>query len=872
MWRLVARQFRSPLIYLLCVAAGLAWLGGQAVDGLFIVVVLILNAAIGTLQEGQAERKSLALAKLIQTRSAVWRQKRLVNIPSEEIVPGDLLWLESGDRIPADLRLIQAHGLEVDESSHTGESLPVFKDAARMETCAKDCPIPTNMAFAGTLVVRGRAKALVIATGSATEIGRMATGMHQASSFASSSVLRLARFTRRLAVLVVLVGATIFGLGVMLRGEDWQGMAFYAVALTVSIVPEGLPIALSVALAVAATELAQRGAILRRLPALESLGSATLLMMDKTGTLTENRIAVHRILCAGGNTYELDAAAQANGPTGVWRLSRTMESDFPDTTADVDSHVSTDASLRMLLEAAVLCNEATLVSSSLGIETTGDPTDIAILSAAATLGVHRAQVLSRWPQTNQIPFEPEHRYAATFHRNDEGTSRVVVKGAPERVFQMSETTGEFPTDVPVDAWQRIAARWAQEGDRVLALGQRLPTASTPDEEAAQEPTNLVILGLLGLRDTLRPEAKRALEALQASGIRVIMVTGDHPATAFSVAKELGIASHRNEVFFGRDVVDKSQTDAHSVLDTLRVCARTSPEEKRCIVQLAKAAGHTVAVTGDGVNDAPALRAADVGISMGKIGTDVAREAADLVLSDDNLLTLVDGVRCGRGADDNIRKVLFLLVSTGAAEFCLVLLALLAGLPIPLLPVQLLWLNLVTNGIQDVALAFEAPERNVLQRSPRDVRGALFDAWLFERTMASAIFIGVLGFAVFAWSLHMGLETTTARNLLLLFLVLVENVQACQARSETHAFWRISWKRTQFFVVGVGAALLLHLVALQMPVFQKILGIAPVSGRHFVACAAGAFAVAAFGGFHKWWWRVRNTKTRKSKTPNLNAAR
>ena len=875
-WRLIGRQFQNPLIYLLCMAASLAWIGGQKLDAFFIVLVLLLNATIGTVQEGQAERKSLALVKLIPIRSSVWRQKMLTDISSEELVFGDLVWLESGDRVPADLRLIQSYALETDESLLTGESMPVYKDESRIEAREEHQAMPSNMVFAGTLVVRGRARALVVATGSKTELGSMASGMRRGAQRQSSSQRRLSRFTGRLAIVVTVVGCGVFGVGVALRGVDWQTMASYAVALTVSIVPEGLPVALSVALAVAATKLARKGAILRHLPALESLGGATLLMMDKTGTLTENRIGVHRILSSTGDVYRFDVDEELNGKSGVWRKCSGNDAPKSEDKIITSADVTQDDELGALFEAAVLCNEATLVSGEPGSEARGDPTDIAILQAAADLGVYREPVLSRWPQVNQIPFEPEHRYAATFHSSRDVVSRAIVKGAPERVLQMCPATAfsSSGAGVSIDTWKRIASKWAREGDRVLAIGQQISTTPCQPDRAAPEPAQLTLLGLFGLRDTLRPEAKSTLAALSSSGIRIMMVTGDHPDTAFSVAQELGIARQQHEVAYGGDMLNEGTAEKVPAFDEIRVCARTSPEQKRRLVELARSVGHVVAVTGDGVNDAPALRAADIGISMGKSGTDVARESADLILGDDNLATLVDGVRCGRGADDNIRKVLFLLISTGAAEFMLVLLALIAGLPIPLLPVQLLWLNLVTNGIQDVALAFDEPETGVLERSPRPPQSPLFDAWLLERTLTNAVFIAVLGFAAFASLVRMGVATSAARNLLLLLLVLVENIQACQARSETQAFWKISWRGTHLFVLGVTFALAVHVVAMNVPILQVTLEVEAVSAGAFLACIAGAIVVGAFGGTHKWWWRLRTRQRerREAEARNLDALR
>ncbi|NJN21383.1 MAG: HAD-IC family P-type ATPase [Leptolyngbya sp. RL_3_1] len=550
--------------------------------------------------------------------------------------------------------------------------------------------------------------------------------------------------------------------------------------------------------------MAKRGVIVRRLPAVEGLGSCTLIASDKTGTLTCNELTVREICLPNGETFEV--TGEGFTPTG--------EVCFQGQAA------AKAASLDPIARASVLCNEGELRHRDQQWIWRGDPTDIALLAVAHKLGWHQATTLNSHPQINDIPFEPEHQFAATYHLVDEQV-RVFVKGAPERVLQMCDRPSEDPSP-----WD-LAQQMAEQGYRVLALAEGVAPANLTAAMVPPEPDDLTLLGFMGMIDPLRPGVKSAIAACHTAGIAVWMVTGDHPATALAIARDLGLAHTPKQVLTGQALEGQSSQAIQQIIQTTRVFARIAPHQKLQLVNAARAAGHFVAVTGDGVNDAPALKAANIGIAMGKTGTDVAREAAELVLSDDNFASIVAGIEEGRIAYANIRKVIYLLVSTGAAEIILLGLAILTGLPLPLLPVQLLWLNLVTNGIQDVALAFEPGQGDGLRRRPRSPREPIFNRLMIERTLLGAMVMGGVGFSTFAGLLNNGQDLATARNALLLLMVLFENVHIGNCRSETRSVFQISPFSSPILLAGTLTAFLIHMAMMYWPMGNVLLSIQPV---------------------------------------------
>jgi len=831
--QIFARQFINPLIYVLAVAACLAALTGELKDALFILAVLLINALLGSYHETRAEKSSQALQKLLRIRATVYRDGEAAEIDAEELVPGDQVWLESGNRVPADMRLFGARGLQVDESLLTGESLPVSKKPAWRGEENTPLADRQNMVFAGSMVAQGRSTGVVVATGSSTAVGQVATAVLGIDSSKPPLVERMEQFSKKIGIAVIVAAVFVGVLGVLVRGYGISEMIMFAIALAVSAIPEGLPVALTVALAVASYRMSQRGVIIRRLAAVEGLGSCTLIASDKTGTLTVNELTAVEIRMPDGQVFSL--SGQGFSPDGEVLLD------------DRPVDIAACPELEELLRAATLCNEADLHRRNGEWTWRGDPTDIALLTMAHKAGLKRESILAQHPQVAAIAFEPEYRYAASFHSFGAAT-QVFVKGAPERVAAMCADP---------DAAAAIleeAESMAAEGYRVLAFAQgELPEAIDPASTPA-EPENLNALGLVGMIDPLRPGVRQAVAEADAAGVRTIMVTGDHPITAQAIARDLGLANRSSEVVTGADLLASDPAQLASLCSEAKVFARVSPQQKVQVVEAARSAGHYVAVTGDGVNDAPALRAANIGVAMGRAGTDVAREAAELVITDDHYATIVAGIEEGRIAYDNVRKVIYLLISTGAAEVVLVALAISFGLPLPLLPAQLLWLNLVTNGIQDVALAFEKGEPGVLKRPPRPPSEGVFNRLMLERTLVAAIAMGSIGFVAFRWMLEQGWSETSARNSLLLLMVLFENVHIFNARSELTSAFLISPLRSPLLMGGALVAFLVHVSMLYLPWGQQLLGTAPVPTEVWGVLIILALSILLVMELHKWYWQ------------------
>ncbi len=844
------RQFTSPLIYVLFVAGIISVLFVDLTDAAFIFIVILVNAVIGTFQEVKAERSATALQQMLKIRARVRRGGREATVPAEDLVPGDRIILESGDRIPADIRILKARRLTVDESLLTGESHAVGKNPDPV-----DASLPLgdrlDMLYAGSTVMSGRSMGVVVATGQHTEIGQIAETVTASEAGRPPLVIRMEDFSRKISI-AVLAATGLLAIIVLGQGMPPLEVFFLAVALAVSAIPEGLPIALTVALSIATSRMAGRNVIVRFLAAVESLGSCTLIASDKTGTLTVNQQTARVVVLPTGEAFSVTGAGYAG------------EGDVLDGSGAPISGSARDR-LERLARAATISNEAVLERTDGGDWAhRGDAIDVAFLALTYKLGLDPAGIREGAPSVAEIPFESERRYAAVWYR-EAGEIRVAVKGAVETVLPFCRTmAAEQERGVPLDRdrVQEELDALTSGGFRVLAVARGRVEGSFSAEDPKVPP--LELLGLVGFIDPIRPDVPDAVRRCRDAGVDVVMVTGDHPATALAIARELEITDSPDEVVTGADLGDSEIPTLPEFIDRVeraRVFARVTPLQKLRIVEAYRESGAFVAVTGDGVNDAPALRSANIGVAMGS-GTDVAKDTASLIVTDDDFASIVAGIEEGRYAYDNVRKVVYLLISTGFAEVLLFLLALVVGLPLPLLAVQLLWLNLVTNGIQDVALAFEGGDPRVMNRPPRRPEEGIFNRLMIEETLLSGAVIGLVALGAWYWLLGNGWDEFAARNLIVLLMVLFENFHAFNCRSEYLSAFRVPISRNYFLLAGVVAAQGIHILALYVPFLQDVLQVQPVSLVEWLALLALASLVVVAMEVFK---AVRRYRSRRHQT-------
>jgi Ca2+-transporting ATPase len=843
-------QFRSPLIYVLAAAALLSVFIEEYSDAGFITAVLMINAIIGTIQEYSAQKAATALQQLVTTISRVLRSGETYEINSEELVPGDIVLLESGDRIPADLRLISSHDLDINESLLTGESMPVSKNAEVVLDQEAFLGDRKNMVFAGSLVERGRGTGVVAATGLDSELGHIAADVLSRKAAKAPLMLRMERFTHRVALLVGLA-AMIMAIVSLNRGMPFDEIFLLAVALAVSAIPEGLPVALTVALAIGMRKMANRHVIIRRLIAVESLGSCTFIATDKTGTLTVNQMTARIIGLANQSSW--DVSGEGDIPEG--KILRDGSS----------LNEPENRLLSRLCYTSVLANDAFFGHRDHGWTHHGDAVDVALLVMAHKAGIRQQEAALRFPQISNIPFESERLFSASLNR-DKDNQIAFVKGAVEKLLPMCSSMATPDGDISLDATlpTQQAQQLASQGFRVLALASGNIELKTDEVFSEEHLKGLTLLGIVGMIDPLRPEAKDAVAACKAAGIEVAMITGDHPSTALAIARELDLADSPEQIVTGPQLKQVSnERDCDALTRDARVFARVEPRQKLDIVQSLQRNGHFVAVSGDGANDAPALRAAEIGVAMGKSGTDVARETAGLIITDDNFSSIVAGVEEGRIAYANVRKVIFLLISTGVSELVLFTLALIAGQPLPLLAVQLLWLNLVTNGIQDVALAFEPGEGNELQYPPRPPKEPIFNRIMIERVIISALVIGIVAFFLFQSFLANGFTIEESRNATLLLMVLFENIHVFNCRSETRSAFIHNPLHNKILLFGTLIAQLVHIGAMYTPWISDVLRIQPVSLEQWLELLFLALTVFVAMELHKLLRRLLLSGKRSS---------
>jgi len=822
------RQFNNLLLMVLMAAAVVTALIGHWVDTAVISAVVVLNALIGFIQEGKAEKALQAIRHLLSPRAVVLRDGHQHEIDAADLVPGDVVLLASGDRLPADVRLLQARNLRIDEAALTGESVPVDKNTAPV---APDAAIGDRlcMGYAGTLVTQGQARAVVVATGAGTEMGRIGRMLESVEVGTTPLLRKMAAFGRTLTLAILVAAAGLFVFGWWVRGMPVAEVFMAAVGLAVAAIPEGLPAIMTIALAIGVQRMAARQAVIRRLPAVETLGSVTVICSDKTGTLTRNEMTVQQLVLSG-RTLDVEGAGYA--PLGELRGP-----DGPVTAADL----APGSPERALAEVAALCNDAALHERDGQWVLTGDPTEGALLTLALKAGLNPAELQVERPRLNAIPFESEHRYMATLHPQGDATV-ALVKGAPEQVLAMcTDQIGADGMAQPLDgpAWQAAIDAQASAGRRVLALARRMLPAGQEDLDHADVASGLSLLGLVGIIDPPRDEAIRAVAQCTTAGIRVVMITGDHGVTASAIAAQLGMGGGLVAVT-GPEVEVMDDAALQTAVRDTRVFARASPEHKLRLVRALQANGEIVAMTGDGVNDAPALKQADVGVAMGMKGTEAAKQAGAIVLADDNFASIAHAVEEGRTVYDNLRKTVTFLLPINGGESLSLLLAVLIGVALPIAPAQILWVNMVSSIALALVLAFEPPEPDVMRRPPRRPDEPMLSGFVLWRIgFVSALFLAGI-FGMFEWTLRQGGSVDMARTVAVNTLVAMEVFYLFSVRYlKSPSFTLRGVRGTPRVLMAVAAVFVLQLGFTYLPVMQRLFATTALPlATGLVICAVG----------------------------------
>ncbi len=811
-------QLLQPLVLVL-IAAGLVTAVLQEwVDAGVIFAVVMVNAVVGFVQEGKAEAALAALARAVSTEAKVLRGGRHRKLDAAQLVPGDVVQLAAGDKVPADIRLIGGKELRTAEAALTGESVPVDKLAAALPADTRLAD-RRNMAYTGTLVVAGQGRGLVVATGDATEAGKISRLIGATPAFSTPLTRKMGLFARRLLVAILLLAGLTFAVGVM-RGQAAVDMFLAAVALAVGAIPEGLPAAMTITLAIGVGRMARRRAIIRKLPAVETLGSTTVICSDKTGTLTQNEMVV-RQLWSGGKAYA--ASGMGYSPEGG------IEHE--------GAPIEPSGALRETLLAAALCNDARLVRDGHDWIISGDPTEAALLSAARKGGLDEETLNAVFPRRDELPFDAERRFMATLH-DIEGMQVVYAKGAVEKLLPactaMLDHQGRM-VELDLATINRFAVHMAEEGLRVLAVARsELAPGRQLDQEHLR--TGLVFLGLIGMIDPPRPRAISSIRTCHTAGIRVKMITGDHPGTAIAIARQLGIADHDAQVMSGRELAGIDDLVLRRTVAEIDVFARVEPAQKLRLVRALQANGEVVAMTGDGVNDAPALRQADIGIAMGLGGTEVAKEAAAMVLTDDNFATIEAAVEEGRGIYDNLVKFITWTIPTNAGEGLVILTAVFAGTALPITPVQILWINMSTAVLLGMTLAFEPAEQHIMRRPPRPPAAPILDRVLLWRIVLVGLLMLGGAFGMFEFTLHRGGSLEEARTVATNVFVMIEVAYLFNCRSLTRASWGRGGFVNPWVWAGSATMITLQMAFTYLPAFNQVFETAPIGADAWLAIA------------------------------------
>ena len=819
-WTQLLEQFKNVLIIILLIATGLSAFLGHGIEAIAIAVIVLFAVVLGFVQEYRAERAIEALREMAAPTSAVARDGKEIEVPARELVPGDVVRIKAGDRVPADLRLVEAVNLQVEESALTGESVPVSKQTAPLDQTGAPLGDRTNMAYAGTIATYGRGAAVVAATGMATEFGKIARLLQTVETTRTPLQVNLDKVGHALARVALVAVVIIVGLG-LFRGQPFLEMLIFGIALAVAVVPEALPAVVTISLALGVQRMAKRHALVRRLPAVETLGSTSVICSDKTGTLTKDEMTVRALWVAG---ERIDVTGSGYEPEG--RFERNGEPMQP------------SPEVIELLQGAALASDAVLEQDEAGRwGIKGDPTEGALVVAAAKAGLNKADLEARAPRVDEIPFTSESKRMTTLHADPDGTV-AYAKGAPEVLLDACShvMTGRGAEPLDAEARERILASAQQSAQEALRM---LAVATKSGVERASAEQGMTLLGLVGMIDPPRPEAREAIGRCRDAGVRVVMITGDHPSTAEAVARELELGGG-GEVVTGPEL--ESMTDAALLERVTRVdvFARVSPSDKLRIVSALQEHGHTTAMTGDGVNDAPALKKADIGIAMGITGTDVTKEAAAMSLTDDNFASIVAAVEEGRVVYDNIKKYLSYLLAANIGEIGLVAGASVLGLPLPLSAVQILYINLATDGLPALALAVDPPDPDLMRRPPRPRSESLWTRQLVTLMLIAGAWSALINLLLFQWVLS---DRTVAESMAFVFatLVLIEFAKAYAFRSFSHSILHRPFANRWLNLAIVWETVLL-LIIVYVPWFQTAVGTVPLSLTDWAIAVAAAATV------------------------------
>ncbi len=810
-------QFHNVLIYVLLAAGIVTAMLEHWVDAGVIIAVVVINAVIGFVQEGKAEDALLAIRHMLSPHAMVLRGGRQVTIEAEALVPGDIVLLQSGDKVPADLRMIRVKGLQIQESALTGESVAVEKiiePVAQNSVIGDRC----SMAFSGTLVTHGQGAGVVVETGARTELGHISTLVGDVETITTPLLRQMAQFGRWLTVAILIIAVANFLFGIYLRGYALAEMFLASVSLAVAAIPEGLPAIMTITLAIGVQRMAKRNAIIRKLPAVETLGAVSVICSDKTGTLTRNEMTV-RTISTPLNLFEIAGAGY--DPHGIITLN--------------NKEVQLEA--RPLLEeglrAAILCNDASLELNNAEWQVHGDPMEGALLVAGMKAGLDIDAEVKQYPRTDLIPFESEHRYMATLHHSHVDEAFIYLKGAPERVLDMCHLQRTVTGDQAIDKdyWLAQIEIMAEYGQRVLAIAVKAVPTEHSSLSFGDVETGLTMLGLFGLIDPPRTEAIEAVKTADLAGIRVKMITGDHGATALAIARQLELVNSK-DVLTGKEIELMNEDELRQRVLSVDVYARVNPEHKLLLVRLLQEHGLVVAMTGDGVNDAPALKRADVGTAMGKNGTEAAKEAAEMVLADDNFASIIHAVEEGRTVYDNLKKAILFILPTNGGEALIILAAIIFGFQqLPLTPVQILWVNMITAVTLALTLAFEPPEKEVMRRPPRDSKQPLLSRYLIWRIAFVSVILMLGTFGMFIWEMERGVSIEHARTVAVNTLVMFEIFYLFNARYITASVF--NWQGltgNRYVLIAIGLLVIFQFGFTYLPPMQTLFGTANIDAN------------------------------------------